>query len=69
MAAILCCAQGAVVEDQKLIGLKRQLRVRLALVIGELDLIGAVNEFDDSADMAAQKVVSGDICEERDNIF
>ena len=46
-------------KDQELVGLKCQLRVRLALVIGELDFIGAVQEFDDGADLAAQKAVRG----------
>jgi hypothetical protein len=64
----LRCALRPVVKDQKLVGLKCQLRVRLALVIGELNLIGAVQEFHDGADLAAQKAAFGDVCEERDDI-
>src|SRR5258708_4971599 len=64
----LCRAQRAVVKDQKLVGLKRQLRVRLALVIGELDFVGAVQKLDDGADLAAQETLRGDVCEERDDI-
>ena len=45
------------VKDQKLVGPKRQLRVRLALVVGELDFVSAVQKLDDGADLAAQETV------------
>ena len=64
----LGCAQRTVVKDQELVGLKRQLRIRLALVIGELDFVGAIQKLHYGADLAAQETVRGEVCEERDDI-
>jgi hypothetical protein len=47
----------SMMEDQKLIGRERQLRVGLALVVGEFDFVGAVQQFHDGADLAAQEAV------------
>lgn len=57
----LCCARRAVVKDQELVGLKGQLRVRLALVIGEFHFVSAIQNFHDRADLTAQKAIGGDV--------
>jgi hypothetical protein len=39
--------------------MKRQLRVRLALVVGELDFIGAIEKLHDGAHLAARRPSAG----------
>ena len=56
------------VKDEKLVWRERELSVRLALVIRELDFVGAVQEFNDSADLTAQEAVRRHVSEERDDI-
>ena len=56
------------VKDQKLVGRKRELRVRLALVIGELDFVSAIQQLHDCADLAALEAMRGHVCQERDDI-
>ena len=49
------------VKDEELVWRERELSVRLALVIRELDFVGAVQEFNDSADLTAQEAVRGHV--------
>jgi hypothetical protein len=48
-----------VVEHEELIGAERELGVRFPLVVGELNLIGAIQELHNGSDLAAQETVSG----------
>ena len=47
------------VQDEELVWRERELSVRLALVIRELDFAGAIQELHDGADLTAQEAVRG----------
>jgi hypothetical protein len=49
------------VKDEELVWRERELSVRLALVIRELDFVGAVQELHDGADLTAQEAVRGHV--------
>jgi len=49
------------VKDEELVWRQRELGVRLAFVIRELDFISAVQELHDGAYLAAQKAVRGHV--------
>ena len=56
-------------EDQQLVFLKRQLCVRLALLVGKLDLENAGRKhFNDSAHLAATQSLIGNVAGESDDI-
>jgi hypothetical protein len=51
----------SMVKDEELVWRERELSVRLALVIRELDFVGAVQELHDGADLTAQEAVRGHV--------
>jgi len=55
-------------KDQELIFFERQFGVGLPLVVGEFDLIGAVQEFHDGSDLAAQQALRRQVRQQRDNV-
>jgi hypothetical protein len=57
-----------VVEHEELVGSKRELSVRLPLVVGELDLVGAIQKLNDRSNLTAQDTVNGQIDEQGDDI-
>ena len=60
---------GGVVQDEQLVGAKRQLGVSAAVVVGEFDFIDAGGEqFHDSAYLATDEVVRWQIDGQRDDI-
>ena len=65
---VLRSALRSVTEHQKLIRCQREFRVRLPFVVGEFDLIGAIQEFHDGADLPAHKTMRRHIREERHDI-
>ena len=50
-------------KDQELVGRKRELSVRLPIVVREFDLKSTIQEFDDGADLPAQETMRGQIRE------
>jgi hypothetical protein len=55
-------------KDQELVWFERQFRVGFPLVVGEFDLIGAVQEFHDCPDLAAQQALRRQVRQERNNV-
>ena len=51
----------SMVKDEELVWRWRELGVRLALVIRELDFVGAVQELHDGTDLTAQEAVRGHV--------
>ena len=54
-------------KDEELIWFEHQFGVGLPLVVGEFDLVGTIEDFDDGAYLAAQQSVRWHIRQERDN--
>ena len=55
-------------KDQKVVGRKGQFRVGLALVVGEFDFVGAVEEFHNGTHLAAQETMRGHIRKQSDDV-
>ena len=55
-------------QNQELVGPEGELGVRPALVIGELDLVGAIQKLHNCPDLSAQKPLVWDIFEQRDDV-
>lgn len=55
-------------KDQELVWFERQFGVGLAIVVGEFDLIGAVQKFHDGPDLAAQQALRRKVRQQRDNV-
>ena len=51
----------SMVKDEELVWRERELSVRLALVIRELDFVGAVQELHDGTDLTAKEAVRGHV--------
>ena len=50
-------------KDYELVGRQREFSVRLAFIVRELDLVGTIQEFQDSANLPAHETMRRRICE------
>jgi len=51
-------------KDEELVGLQRRLRVGLSFVVGEFNLVSAIEELDDGADLPTAKALRRQIRKE-----
>lgn len=55
-------------KNQELLGSEGELRVGLAVVVGELDLVGPVEQLHDRPDLTSREAVARKVRKERDDI-
>ncbi len=55
-------------KEQQLVRCQREFGVGPAVIVRELNLESAIQEFDDGANLPAQETVGRHICEESDDI-
>lgn len=55
-------------QDQELVGLQREFRVGLSFIVGEFNLVGAIQELHDGADLSAPEAMHGHMRQERHDV-